>query len=112
MIDVLPDLTARITGCLVAMGLPEVAQHLPELQFDSLCPCDDDSCASFYVAPVPPRTRAVTETETIPLLIDGDMVNLDVLDGQVCFVEVPDRPDLRVILHALDPPLSRIRTRA
>ncbi|WP_370038325.1 hypothetical protein [Nocardioides sp.] len=94
LVDRWPDFTGQLRQALVAEGEDLLATQVETLRVIAECGCGDDFCQSFYTAPKPdgpfgPGHRNV--------LLDppwSGMLILDVVDGQIVYVEVLDRDPL------------------
>ena len=62
------------------------------LQIRAVCKCEVEGCGSFYTAA--PMKRWFRRGKQVPV---GELV-VDTIDGEIVFVEVLDRPDLKAIL--------------
>ena len=89
----LPELAAELDRLLRRQGHPELAEQLPVLRIAAVCSCEVEGCASFYTAR--PLRRWFRRGRQIPA---GDMV-VDTIDGEIVFVEVLGRPDVREALR-------------
>ena len=90
--DTLPELVAELDGLLRGQGRPDLAEQLPGLRITAPCPCEVEGCASFYTDR--PIKRWFRRGRQVPA---GDMV-VDTIDGEIVFVEVLGRPDVRAQL--------------
>jgi hypothetical protein len=90
---VVPGLAAELEDGLRAAGWPELAGQVAELEIRELCRCEVEGCASFYAAP--PMKRWFRRGKQVPV---GDLV-VDIIDGQIVYVEVLGRPDVRRALR-------------
>src|SRR4051794_9482109 len=89
VVDVLPRLAQELLRELTAQGEHDLAAQISELRVVAPCPCKDTFCQSFYTADHTPGHRYEGDDHrTIPLLPDGEMVNLDVVDGKIVHVEI------------------------
>ena len=88
VVDVLSRLAQAVTRCLREEGEDELAEQIPTLRVLAPCPCKDDFCQSFYTAPHKPGERYDGDHRTVPLLPDGEMVNLDVVEGRIVHIEI------------------------
>ena len=102
LIDLLPVVGGELSSVLSGMGYAALAAQVGQLEVAYRCPCGDDFCTSFYTGP-PPDGAWPAEHECIPFDVDHGMVILDVVNGQIRFVEVLDRPELRADLQGLPP---------
>jgi hypothetical protein len=87
---------AELEHLLVAVERPELAAQVQTLRVTRRDRCGDDFCQSFYTA-APPRGdwQSEGQHESVPLNPDAGMVILDVVDGQIRFVEVLYREDVK-----------------
>ena len=90
--QILPGLVAELDRALRDQDRPDLAEQLPLLRIVAVCPCEVEGCASFYTAR--PMKRWVRRGKQVPA---GDMV-VDAIDGEIVFVEVLGRPDVRAVL--------------
>ena len=90
--QILPGLVAELDRALRDQDRPDLAEQLPLLRIVAVCPCEVEGCASFYTAR--PMKRWFRRGKQVPA---GDMV-VDAIDGEIVFVEVLARPDVRAIL--------------
>jgi len=86
---VVPGLAEELDAGLRAAGRPELAEQIGELEIRELCRCEVESCASFYTSA--PIKRWFRRGKQVPV---GELV-VDTIDGQIVYVEVLGRPDLR-----------------
>jgi hypothetical protein len=90
---VVPELAVELEGGLRAAGRAELADQVRELEIRGLCRCQVDGCASFYTSL--PVKRWFRRGKQVPV---GELV-VDTIDGQIVYVEVLGRPDLRRALR-------------
>ncbi|MEU2134461.1 hypothetical protein [Streptomyces sp. NPDC018352] len=89
--DVIPELVAELTALLETEGERWLAISVRDVRLVDRCGCGDDFCQSIRTAdhvqgqPYGPGHRCV------PLMPAEGMLNLDVLDGRIMFIEVLDR---------------------
>ncbi len=92
--SVLPGLAAELEAALRAGGRPELADQVPGLRVRAACPCSVDGCGSFHTElPLKRWFRRGREVEA------GDL-RVNTIDGEIVYVEVLGRPDVRSALHA------------
>ncbi len=96
--DALPGLAAEVESSLTELGRPDLAGQLSELRVAAVCPCEVEGCGSFYTAR--PIRRWFRRGRQIDL---GDVV-VDTIDGEIVFVEVLGRPEVRAALDTLRRP--------
>jgi hypothetical protein len=92
--ELFPELVGELVDLLRAEGEGELAASVPFLRFVQWCPCGDDFCKSFYTAP-PPEGAYGAGHRCVPLLPDRGMMILDVVHGEIRYVEIIDRDVLR-----------------
>jgi hypothetical protein len=98
--ETLPEFAQELQRLLQAQK-PELAVQVPILKIVEGCGCGDDFCASFYTQPKP---NGAYGPGLDTLLLDTEapgMLILDVVDGDISFIEVLYRPDVRRKLLAL-----------
>lgn len=100
--EMLPTFGEEVREALVAMGHAELATQVRQLEVTFRCRCGDAFCTSFSTGP-PPEGAWPADHQNIPLDIDHGMVILDVVNGEIRFVEVLDRPELRADLQSVPP---------
>jgi hypothetical protein len=100
---VLPDLAARIEAGLQAQEEERLADQVDDLRITAVCTCEHSYCGSFYTTTRPMkrwfmRGRQVT-------LADGEPgeITVDVVRGEIAYVEVLYLDDVRRALFALPP---------
>lgn len=91
--EMLPTFGEEVREALVAMGHAELAPQVRQLEVTYRCRCGDAFCTSFYTGP-PPEGAWPADHQNIPL---------DVVNGEIRFVEVLDRPELRADLQSVPP---------
>ncbi|GIF22416.1 hypothetical protein BJ973_002739 [Actinoplanes tereljensis] len=90
-----PRLAAELADALREEGEDDLAEQAAGLRVLQQCDCGDDFCQSFYTQPPPdgaygPGHRNIGLSPEKP-----GMLVLDVVDTQIMYVEVIDRPPLR-----------------
>ncbi|HKV54876.1 MAG TPA: hypothetical protein VJN94_09550 [Candidatus Binataceae bacterium] len=92
--DVLADLLEEMVFLLQGTGAEPLEQQLRALHIESICDCGDDNCASFATA-AEVKVESVVELNASEgyLIIDLNAA------GQVCFIEVLSRPDVKYLLE-------------
>ena len=89
----LPGFAAELEQGLRGAGRPELADQVASLQIREVCRCEVEGCASFYTAA--PMRRWFRRGKQVPV---GELV-VDTIDGEIVYVEVLGRPDLRAALR-------------
>jgi hypothetical protein len=88
-----PAFANELEEVLRAEGRPELAAQVGGLRITALCPCEVEGCASFST--VLPMKRWFRRGALVPA---GDLV-VNTIDGEIAFVEVLGRPDVRAALR-------------
>jgi hypothetical protein len=97
--DIAPEFAADLERELRAQDDHELAAQAPYLRVLSFCGCGDYQCASFTTRE-PSKRNPERQAETVPIEEVDGMVNVDIIDGVICYVEVLYRADLRSLLEA------------
>ncbi len=92
--SLLPALARELEDGLRALGRRDLADQVASLPVTDVCPCHVEGCGSFYTAR--PIKRWFRRGKQVPV---GDLV-VDTIDGEIVFVEVLGRPDVRTALNA------------
>ncbi|WP_394825706.1 hypothetical protein [Pendulispora albinea] len=92
--DVLPFFATELEELLRADGHHALARACPDLEVAEPCGCGDDFCGGFYTGPRPNGPWGSGHVNVV-LRPKVGMVILDVVDGQIRFVEVLYRKDVR-----------------
>ncbi len=87
-----PAFAAELENGLREIERPDLAEQVPGLQIREVCKCEVEGCASFYTAA--PMRRWFRRGKQVPV---GELV-VDTIDGEIVYVEVLNRPDLKAIL--------------
>ncbi len=101
--DLYPELLAELVSLLEGEGERELALSARDLRIVEDCGCGDDFCQSFRTASHPAGQPYGPGHRCVCLLPSRGMLNLDVVDGRIMYVEVLDRPPLRTPRRP-DPP--------
>ena len=94
LVDRWPLLGRQLRDALVAEGEDALVPQVEALHVVAECGCGDDFCQSFYTAPKPDGAYGPGHRN---VLLDppwSGMLILDVVDGQIAYVEVLDRDPL------------------
>jgi len=89
-----PAFAAELEEALRAEGRPELAEQVQGLRITALCGCEVEGCASFST--VLPMKRWFRRGALVPA---GDLV-VNTIDGDIAYVELLDRPDVRAAIRA------------
>jgi hypothetical protein len=98
-VERMPVFAAELATGLCEEGEPELAAQLSSLRFVGPCQCKEEHCSGFYVEPLPVRPRGHGLVNVLPRTVPG-LVILDVVAGDIRFIEVLDRPDVKLELDA------------
>ena len=90
---VVPGFAAELEDGLRAAGSPQLADQVAALEIRELCHCSVEGCASFHTRR--PIKRWFRRGRQVPV---GELV-VDTIDGEIVYVEVLDRPDVRAALR-------------
>jgi hypothetical protein len=102
--SVLPRLAARIEAGLRAQGEKRVAEQVDGLRITAVCPCEHSYCGSFHTASLPMRRWFMRGRQVT--LEDGEPgeVTVDVVRGEIAYVEVLHLEDVREALARISAP--------
>ena len=99
---VLPQLARRIEAALRAQGEERLAEQVPTLRITAVCRCDMPFCSSFHTLRRPFK-RWFIRGRQIEVRDDGPgEVVVDVVRGEIAYVEVLHLDDVRAALDRLD----------
>ena len=87
----LPDLEQPLREA----GRADLAEQVPVLEVGEPCECSVETCQSFHVAGAKPMKSYYRRGKDVPV---GDYV-LNTIDGEIVFVEVLGRPEVREALQ-------------
>jgi hypothetical protein len=90
---VVPALAAELERGLRERGRPELAGQVASLRIRAVCQCEVEGCGSFYTGL--PMKRWFRRGREVPV---GDLV-VNTIDGEIVFVEVLGRPEVRTALE-------------
>lgn len=100
LVKVLPDFAAELADAIRFEDGAELADQVRGLSITAVCGCGDDFCASFYTGPRPDGRWGQGHKNVTPETATG-MVDLDVVDGLIRYVEVLYRDDVKSVISAL-----------
>ena len=92
--EVLPDLLEEMAYLLRQQGAAPVEARLRELRIESVCDCGDENCASFATM----SEVKVADYVELPS-IEGNLIIDFNANGEICFVEVLGRADVKYLLE-------------
>jgi len=92
--DVLPDLLEEMAFLLKQQGAAPIEARLREVRIESICDCGDENCASFATA----AEVKVADYVELPSMEGNLIIDLNA-SGEICFVEVLGRPDVKYLLE-------------
>jgi hypothetical protein len=90
--DVYPDLVAELVELLAAEGEWELSISVRDVRMVDECGCGDDFCQSIRTADHPQGEPYGPGHRTVALLPAQGMLNLDVVDGRIMYIEIMHRP--------------------
>jgi hypothetical protein len=91
--DLIPAFAAELERLLGEADRDDLAGQVASLRLAAVCPCEVPGCGSFYTArPMKRWFRRGRQVEV------GTVV-VDTIDGEIVFVEVLDRPEVREALR-------------
>ncbi|MQY14123.1 hypothetical protein SRB5_42850 [Streptomyces sp. RB5] len=93
--DVYPDLITELVSLLEDEGERELAICVWDVRLFGECGCSDDFCQSIRTSDHLPGQPYGQGHRCVPLLPAKGMLNLDVVDGRIAYVEILDRPTMR-----------------
>lgn len=101
--ETLPEFGKELAQLLEAQK-PELAVQVPTLKTVEGCACGDDFCSSFYTQPKPKGAYGPGHY-TLTLEPANGMLNLDVVNGIISFVELLDRPEIhrKLVVSQFEP---------
>jgi len=92
--EALPELADEIKILLIQDKHIDLANQIETITIHKKCGCGDSFCSSLYTAK-PPKGAWGPNHETIVLDAKSGMLNLDVVDGIISYIEIIDRKDLK-----------------
>jgi hypothetical protein len=92
LVNAAPEFATELEEGLRAVERPDLAEQVRGLQLRQVCRCEVEGCASFYTAM--PMKRWFRRGKQVPV---GELV-VDTIDGDIVYVEVLGRPDLKALL--------------
>ncbi|HEY3375920.1 MAG TPA: hypothetical protein VGL77_00365 [Armatimonadota bacterium] len=96
--ELFPELVAEIRALLHAEGSDELISSLETATVADKCRCGDDFCSSIRTAPKPNGPYGPGH-HTMVLGPERGMINLDIVNGRIVYIEVIDRPDIHEMVH-------------
>ena len=94
MKEVLPDLSNELKTLLEKESNFHLAESIDLLRIYEKCECDETSCASFYTVPKPNGAYGI-EHESLMLDANEGLLILDLVENEIKFVEILNRPEIR-----------------
>ncbi|QLQ11835.1 MAG: hypothetical protein HZY75_09755 [Nocardioidaceae bacterium] len=94
LVDRWPDFARQLREALVAEDEELLVTQVETLSVIAECGCGDDFCQSFYTAPKPDGAYGPGHWNVLLDAPWSGMLILDVVDGQIVYVEVLDRDPL------------------
>jgi hypothetical protein len=93
LIHAVPAFAAELEDALREAARPDLADQVAALRVRQVCRCEVEGCASFYAAM--PMRRWFRRGKQLAV---GELV-VDTIDGEIVYVEVLGRPDVRAALR-------------
>ncbi|MFF1874652.1 hypothetical protein [Kitasatospora herbaricolor] len=93
--EVFPELVDELISLLETEGESELAACAWDLRLTDKCRCGDGFCQSFKTERRPDGQPFGRGHRCLPLSPSTGMLNLDVVNGRIMYVEVLDREPLR-----------------
>jgi hypothetical protein len=100
MSAVFPALSRELQRGLGDVGRDDLVAQVERLRIYEVCKCEDSFCTSFYTAPHP-HGEWGSGLENVVVDVASGMVVVDVVDGEIRFIDVLDRGDLRPAFRGL-----------
>ena len=94
LVEALPRLAAEIEDGLRAAGTVELAAQVPELRVTLRCTCEVEGCSSFHTGHRP-MVRWMRRGRQVEIPGVEGAVTVDVVGGEIVYVEVLFRDDVR-----------------
>ncbi|MGC0414527.1 hypothetical protein [Embleya sp. AB8] len=98
--EVLPEFHSELVVLLRGEAEHALADALGLVSFHDWCECGDDRCQSFRTAPEPEEPYGPGHRLVRLSAEDDTVIKVDVVHDAVVFVEVHDRPKLRIQFRA------------
>ncbi|MCD0447191.1 hypothetical protein LO763_26600 [Glycomyces sp. A-F 0318] len=93
--EVFPDLVTELRDLLELQGETALASATEDLRLVERCTCKDRSCQSIRTVYRPKSGSYGPGHRNVVLRPAKGMLILDVVDGQIMYVEILDRPRMR-----------------
>jgi hypothetical protein len=93
LVNAAPSFASELEDGLREAGRTDLAEQVATLRVHEVCRCEVEGCASFYTGR--PVKRWFRRGKQVPV---GDLV-VDTIDGEIVYVEVLERPDVRAALR-------------
>lgn len=91
--DAVPGLAAELEEGLRRLERPDLADQVGSLRITAVCRCEVEGCGSFYTGrPIKRWFRRGSQVAVDELVVDT-------IDGEIVYVEVLGRPDVRAALR-------------
>ena len=88
-----PDLALDLDFAFRTIGRDDLAGSVWVADIQGLCPCESESCGTFYT--LPDYVRSEREEIICGLLVDvKGFISVGVVDDQLASVEIIGRPDI------------------
>ncbi|WP_052394283.1 hypothetical protein [Kutzneria sp. 744] len=90
--DIYPELIAELVELLTAEDEDWLAISMRDVRVVADCGCGDDFCRSIKTAEHPDGKPYGPGHRMVALLPTRGMLNLDVVNGRIMYIEILDRP--------------------
>ncbi len=104
LVAVSPLLVRTLEDALRAQGEERLAERVGELRVTEVCQCEETTCGSFWTTSRPLRRWFARGRQ---VEVGGDhpgTVTLDVVRGEIAYVEILGWDEVRAALHRLEGP--------
>ena len=98
--DVLPELGAELKKLLKKTTESHLAEHIDSLRIFEKCGCGVRSCASFYTGPKPEGSYGKRHKNLFLSSRYGFLI-LDIVNDEIKFIEIHDRPKNKKLLDQI-----------
>ena len=98
LVTSLPQFARELTTVLNSNGETHLAEQVATAKISGRCGCESSFCASFYTGP--PPLGAWSDEGTYHCVALPGMIALDVVDNEIRYVEVLDRPEIKMAVES------------
>jgi hypothetical protein len=97
---ILPELCIELKELLKRRNIPGLTETVDSLMVFEKCVCGENACASIYTAPKPVESFGDGH-ENIMLDAECGMLILDVVNSEIRFIEILDRPEYKKVIDKI-----------